>query len=149
MSAAEVTAKTCEAIRAGRYGFVLVNFANPDMVGHTGSLPAAITAVEAVDRAVGEVVRATLDLHGTAIITADHGNCETMVDPLTGGAHTAHTTNPVPLWLVSAGFAGHAGALRGGGRICDVAPTMLALLGLAQPAEMTGRSLLTTDAGGA
>jgi len=143
MSAAEVSAKTCEAIRSGRYAFVLVNFANPDMVGHTGSLPAAITAVEAVDRGVGEVIRATLERHGTAIVTADHGNCETMIDPITGAPHTAHTTNPVPLWLVSEDFADREGALRDGGRICDVAPTMLSILGLAQPAEMTGRSLLT------
>jgi 2,3-bisphosphoglycerate-independent phosphoglycerate mutase len=143
MSAAEVSAKTCEAIRSGRYAFVLVNFANPDMVGHTGSLPAAITAVEAVDRGVGEVIRATLERHGTAIVTADHGNCETMIDPITGAPHTAHTTNPVPLWLVSEDFADREGALRDGGRICDVAPTMLSILGLAQPPEMTGRSLLT------
>ncbi|MFO0625195.1 MAG: 2,3-bisphosphoglycerate-independent phosphoglycerate mutase [Polyangiales bacterium] len=143
MSAAEVSAKTCEAIRSGAYAFVLVNFANPDMVGHTGSLPAAIAAVEAVDRGVGEVVRATLEVHGTVIVTADHGNCETMIDPVTGGAHTAHTTNPVPLWLVGDAFAGRGDVLRPGGRICDVAPTMLSLLGLAQPAEMTGRSLLT------
>jgi 2,3-bisphosphoglycerate-independent phosphoglycerate mutase len=92
---------------------------------------------------VGEVIRATLERHGTAIVTADHGNCETMIDPITGAPHTAHTTNPVPLWLVSEDFADREGALRDGGRICDVAPTMLSILGLAQPPEMTGRSLLT------
>lgn len=142
MSAPEVTKKVTEAIRSGRYDFVLVNYANPDMVGHTGVLPAAIAAVEEVDRGVGEVVRATIEQGGTAIITSDHGNCETMIDPVTGGIHTAHTTNPVPLWLVSAREEGRAGRLRGGGRICDVAPTMLQLMGLSQPAVMTGRSLL-------
>jgi 2,3-bisphosphoglycerate-independent phosphoglycerate mutase len=142
MSAAEVTRKVTEAIRTGRYGFVLVNYANPDMVGHTGALAPAITAVETVDAGVGEVVRATLAQHGTVIVTSDHGNCETMIDPVTGGVHTAHTTNPVPLWMVSDALAGHGGVLRGGGRICDVAPTMLQVMGLAQPAVMTGRSLL-------
>lgn len=142
MSAAEVTLRVVEAVRSGRYDFLLVNYANPDMVGHTGVLPAAIAAVEAVDRGVGEVVRAALDLHGTVIVTSDHGNCETMIDPVTGGVHTAHTTNPVPLWIVSEALAGRARALREGGRICDVAPTMLSLMGLAQPDAMSGHSLL-------
>lgn len=143
MSAPEVTRATVEAIRSGRYDFVLVNYANPDMVGHTGVLPAAIAAVETVDLGIGEVARAVTDMGGALIITADHGNCETMIDPVTHAPHTAHTLNPVPLWFVREGDAGHKIALRRG-RICDVAPTMLELLGLEQPAAMTGRSLLTT-----
>ncbi|MEZ4393662.1 MAG: 2,3-bisphosphoglycerate-independent phosphoglycerate mutase [Polyangiales bacterium] len=145
MSAPEVTLRIVEAIRSGRYDFLLVNFANPDMVGHTGVLPAAIAAVEAVDRGVGEVVRAALELRGSVLVTSDHGNCETMIDPITGGVHTAHTTNPVPLWAVSEALAGREGVLRAGGRICDVAPTMLSLMGLAQPEVMDGRSLLERD----
>ena len=144
MSAPEVTRATVEAIRSGRYDFVLVNYANPDMVGHTGVLPAAIAAVETVDQGIGEVARAVTDMGGALIITADHGNCELMIDPITHAPHTAHTLNPVPLWLVREGDAGHKVVLRRG-RICDVAPTMLEMLGLEQPAAMTGRSLLRTD----
>jgi 2,3-bisphosphoglycerate-independent phosphoglycerate mutase len=140
MSAPEVTRVTAEAVRSGRYDFVLVNYANPDMVGHTGVLDAAITAVETVDRSIGELTRAVLDVGGAMIITSDHGNCETMVDPITGAAHTAHTLNPVPLWFVRGADEGHKVFLRHG-RICDVAPTMLELMGLAQPAAMSGRSL--------
>ena len=140
MSAPEVTLATVEAIRSGRYDFVLVNYANPDMVGHTGVLDAAITAVETVDRGIGELTRAVLDMGGAMIVTADHGNCETMIDPVTHQPHTAHTLNPVPLWLVRGEDDGRKVALHHG-RICDVAPTMLAMMGLRQPDAMTGRSL--------
>jgi 2,3-bisphosphoglycerate-independent phosphoglycerate mutase len=117
----------------------VVNFANPDMVGHTGSLPAAIKACEAVDIGLGRALAALQKAGGTMIVTADHGNCELMVDPVTGGPHTSHTVNPVPVILVG----GPAGAkLRAGGRLADLAPTLLALMGLDQPTEMTGKSLL-------
>jgi 2,3-bisphosphoglycerate-independent phosphoglycerate mutase len=109
------------------------------MVGHTGSLPAAIKACEAVDQGLGLALAALQRAGGAMIVTADHGNCELMVDPVTGGPHTSHTTNPVPVVLVG----GPAGAvLRQGGRLSDLAPTLLALMGLEQPTEMTGRSLL-------
>ncbi len=122
-----------------RYDLIVVNFANPDMVGHTGSIPAAIAACEAVDDGLGKALAALEKRGGAMIVTADHGNCELMVDPVTGGPHTAHTTNLVPVILVG----GPAGAsLRAGGRLADLAPTVLALMGLPQPAEMTGKSLL-------
>lgn len=140
MSADEVTRATVEALRARRYAFILVNFANPDMVGHTGVLPAAIAAVEAVDRGIGEIYKAVVEVGGTMIVTSDHGNCETMRDPVTGEPHTAHTLNPVPLWLVSESMRGRH--LRSHGRLCDVAPTMLTLMGLEQPGTMTGASLV-------
>ena len=140
MSAAEVAAHLVMAIDKG-YNLIVVNFANPDMVGHTGSLPAAIKACEAVDLGLGLALAALEKAGGAMIITADHGNCELMVDPVTGGPHTSHTTNPVPVVLVG----GPAGAiLRQGGRLADLAPTLLALMGLPQPPEMTGRSLLLT-----
>jgi 2,3-bisphosphoglycerate-independent phosphoglycerate mutase len=138
MSAAEVTDHLCGAI-AERYDLIVVNYANPDMVGHTGDLRAAMAACEAVDAGLGRAVAALERTGGAMIVTADHGNCETMIDPETGGPHTAHTTNPVPVILVG----GPAGArLRTGGRLADLAPTLLALMGLDQPPEMTGRSLL-------
>jgi 2,3-bisphosphoglycerate-independent phosphoglycerate mutase len=140
MSAAGVAQAVEEAIRSGRFDFVLVNFANPDMVGHTGVLDAAIHAVEAVDAGVGKIVAAARAQGGAVIVTADHGNCELMKDPATGQPHTAHTLNPVPLLYVNDADA--KATIRPGGRICDVAPTMLELMGLPQPAEMTGRSLL-------
>jgi 2,3-bisphosphoglycerate-independent phosphoglycerate mutase len=139
MSASAVSSEVCLAIKQGSYDFVLVNFANPDMVGHTGVLDAATHAVEAVDEAVGQVVEATLKRGGAVIISADHGNCELMVDPETGMPHTAHTTNRVPLIYVNPNDAKRV--LRAGGRLCDVAPMMLSLLGLPQPAAMTGKSL--------
>ena len=142
MSAAGVASSVDEAIRSGKYDFVLVNFANPDMVGHTGVLEAAIRAVETVDAGVGKIVEAARSQGGAVIVTADHGNCELMKDPATGKPHTAHTLNPVPLLYVN--DADTSARLRGGGRICDVAPTMLQLLGLPQPAEMTGVSLLSS-----
>jgi len=138
MASAEVTAKFIEAIGAG-YDLIVVNYANPDMVGHTGILPAAIRACEAVDSGLGQVLKALEAAGGVMLLTADHGNCEMMIDPDTGGPHTAHTTNPVPVVLIG----GPAGArLRDGGRLADVAPTLLALMGLAQPPEMTGASLI-------
>ena len=139
MSAAAVARRVTLAIEQDKYDFILVNFANPDMVGHTGVLGAAVRAVEAVDAGVGQIVSAARAHGGAVLITADHGNCELMKDPATGQPHTAHTLNPVPLTYVSDHDAG--ARLRSGGRICDVAPTMLQLLGLPQPAEMTGVSL--------
>ncbi|MDQ2066454.1 2,3-bisphosphoglycerate-independent phosphoglycerate mutase [Xinfangfangia sp. CPCC 101601] len=139
MSSAAVTEHFVKAIGEG-YDLIVVNYANPDMVGHTGSLPAAIQAVEAVDRGLTQVVAALEQAGGTMLICADHGNCEVMVDPVTGGPHTAHTLNPVPVILVG----GPEGAqLRAGGRLSDLAPTLLALMGLPQPPEMTGSSLLS------
>jgi 2,3-bisphosphoglycerate-independent phosphoglycerate mutase len=140
MSAAGVAESTEEAIRSGKYDFVLVNFANPDMVGHTGVLGAAIVAVEAVDAGVGKIVEAARAQGGAVLVTADHGNCELMKDPATGQPHTAHTLNPVPFLYVN--DADTQARVRSGGRICDVAPTMLGLLGLPVPAEMTGVPLL-------
>ena len=138
MAAAEVTARLVGAIRDG-YDLIVVNFANPDMVGHTGSLPAAVRACEAVDRGLGAMLGALDAVGGAAVIIADHGNCETMVDPATGGPHTAHTTNPVPVIV----YGGPAGShLRAGGRLADVAPTVLDLMGLPLPPEMTGESLI-------
>ncbi len=138
MSAPEVADHLVAGIRAG-YDLIVVNFANPDMVGHTGDLAAAIAACEAVDKALGRALAALEAAGGAMIVTADHGNCETMVDPVTGAPHTAHTTNPVPVILVG----GPAGArLRPGGRLADLAPTLLDLMGLPQPPEMTGRSLI-------
>jgi 2,3-bisphosphoglycerate-independent phosphoglycerate mutase len=138
MSAAQVSDQLVGAIEHG-YDLIVVNFANPDMVGHTGVLEAAMKACEAVDTGLGRAVAALKKAGGAMIVTADHGNCEMMWDPITNGPHTAHTTNPVPVIL----FGGPEGAtLRQGGRLADLAPTLLALMGLPQPAEMTGQSLL-------
>ncbi len=139
MSAAAVAAAVTEAIESGKYDFILVNFANPDMVGHTGDLPATIKALEAVDAALGKIDGALRERKGALIVTSDHGNCEQMKDA-DGKPFTAHTTNPVPLYYVD--YAGAERLLRSGGRICDVAPTMLEILGIPQPAAMTGVSLL-------
>jgi 2,3-bisphosphoglycerate-independent phosphoglycerate mutase len=139
MSAAGVADAVVEAIQKGAYDFILVNFANPDMVGHTGKLEAAIQAVEAVDAALGAIMNAVRAAGGALLVTADHGNCEQMKDDK-GQPHTAHTTNPVPLYYFNA--ADRTVSLRSGGRICDVAPTMLELLGLPQPEAMTGRALI-------
>ena len=137
MAAAEVTARLVAAIGEG-HDLIVVNFANPDMVGHTGDLAAAIRACEAVDAGLAAALAALEGAGGAMLLTADHGNCEQMVDPVTGGPHTAHTLNPVPVALIG----GPAGARLRDGRLADVAPTLLALLGLPQPAEMTGRSLI-------
>ena len=138
MSEPEVAAQLVGAIEKG-YDLIVVNFANPDMVGHTGSIPAAIAACEAVDDGLGKALAALEKMGGAMIVTADHGNCELMVDPVTGGPHTAHTTNLVPVILVG----GPAGArLREGGRLADLAPTVLSLMNLPQPPEMTGKSLI-------
>ena len=138
MSAAGVTKKTLDGLRAG-YDVIVLNYANPDMVGHTGVLDAAVVAVETVDRGIGEIVRAAEAAHAIVVVTADHGNAEEMVDPETGQPKTAHTTNPVPLIVVG---APDVTGLRDGGRLSDVAPTVLDLLGLPTPAEMTAQSLL-------
>ncbi|WP_309666379.1 2,3-bisphosphoglycerate-independent phosphoglycerate mutase [Tabrizicola sp.] len=137
MSAAEVTDKLVGAIEHG-YDLIVVNFANPDMVGHTGSLPAAIKACEAVDLGLTRALAALTARGGAMLICADHGNCELMVDPVTGGPHTAHTTNPVPVILVG----GPPGARLRDGRLSDLAPTLLQLMDLPQPTEMTGTSLI-------
>jgi len=136
MSAAGVTDSLCRALEGRDHEFLLCNFANADMVGHTGVLPAVIAAVEMVDRCLARIV-ASCERSGTRLlVTADHGNCEVMLDT-DGGPHTAHTSNPVPFVAVQAGLTG----LRRGGALCDVAPTILALLGLEQPSDMTGRAL--------
>lgn len=142
MSAPEVTLAMLPRIASGKYDWIVVNYANGDMVGHTGSLEAAIRAVETVDECVGRVVEAVQNVGGALIVTADHGNCEQMIDPRTGGPHTAHTTYDVPLYVVDDRYKGRR--LRTGGRLADIAPTALDLMGLAQPPEMTGRSLLET-----
>ncbi|HVQ32827.1 MAG TPA: 2,3-bisphosphoglycerate-independent phosphoglycerate mutase [Lysobacter sp.] len=138
MSCPEVTAKLVAAIDAHAFDVIICNIANPDMVGHTGNLAAAVQAAEAVDQAIGAIEAAVRRAGGALLITADHGNLEQMRDPDTGQPHTAHTVGPVPFVYVGARNA----PLRSGGALRDVAPTMLDLLGLAQPAEMTGRSLL-------
>jgi 2,3-bisphosphoglycerate-independent phosphoglycerate mutase len=139
MSAPEVTDKLVEAIDSGRFDVIVVNYANTDMVGHSGDLQAAIKAVEAVDQCLGRVADAVKRAGGTMLITADHGNAEMMRDPETGQPHTAHTTNPVPLLLVNPppGVASISD-----GRLCDIAPTLLQLLGLKQPKAMTGHALV-------
>jgi 2,3-bisphosphoglycerate-independent phosphoglycerate mutase len=140
MSAAGVAEKVLARIAERDDDFILVNFANPDMVGHTGVIAAAITAAETVDRQVARLVRAVLAKGGAAIVTADHGNSEQMRDPVTGEPHTAHTLNPVPLIVVDDARPGVG--LRSSGALCDVAPTALELLGIEPPPEMTGRSLI-------
>ena len=138
MSAYEVTEKVVEAIRSEKYDSIILNFANPDMVGHTGSVDAAIKALEAIDECVGKVVEAINEVNGVLLITADHGNCEQMVDYKTGEPQTAHTTNPVPLAIV--GLPANKKIKEG--RLADLAPTMLDFMGLEKPDEMTGESLL-------
>ncbi len=137
MSSAEVTERFLAAIDHG-YDLIVVNYANPDMVGHTGDLAAAMAACEAVDIGLGQVVQKLKETGGAMLVIADHGNCEVMVDPETGGPHTAHTTNLVPSILVG----GPEDATLKDGRLADVAPTLLALMGLDQPDEMTGESLI-------
>ncbi|MDE0636464.1 MAG: 2,3-bisphosphoglycerate-independent phosphoglycerate mutase [Candidatus Poribacteria bacterium] len=140
MSAPGVTDEMLRRIASDKYDLMVLNYANGDMVGHTGSLSAAIKAVEAVDEGVGKIVNAVLEKGGALIVTADHGNCEQMIDPETGGIHTAHTTYNVDLIVVDDRSKEHE--LRTGGRLADIAPTALRLLGLPQPSEMTGESLI-------
>ncbi len=138
MSSREVTTHFVAAIEEG-YDLIVVNYANPDMVGHTGDLAAAIAACEAVDAGLGQVTKALAKAGGAMILTADHGNCETMIDPETGGPHTAHTLNPVPVALIG----GPEGAVLSEGRLADLAPTLLHLMGIAPPPEMTGKVLIS------
>jgi 2,3-bisphosphoglycerate-independent phosphoglycerate mutase len=139
MSARGVTDALLEALAKHDYSFVLVNYANPDMVGHTGVIPAGVSAVEVVDECLARLCEAVLARGGALLITADHGNIEQLIDPKTGGPHTAHTTNPVPIWWVTRDS--HARGLRDGG-LADLAPSLCELIGLSVPREMTGRSLL-------
>jgi 2,3-bisphosphoglycerate-independent phosphoglycerate mutase len=139
MSAPEVCDKLCEAIESGKYDVVICNFANPDMVGHTGVIEAAVKAVETVDGCVGRAVESVKKMDGVLFICADHGNCDMMIDYETGEPFTAHTTNPVPFILYN---YDPAYTLREGGRLCDIVPTLLQVMDLPQPAEMTGESLL-------
>ncbi len=140
MSEPELAEKAVAAIHSGRYDLIVLNFANPDMVGHTGKLGAAIRAVEAVDDGLGRIMDAIEQVGGALLVTADHGNCELMRDPATGGPHTAHTTNVVPVVLF------HGQTPLANGRLADVAPTLLALMAIPQPPEMTGHSLLFSPA---
>ena len=138
MSAPEVSEKLNAAIKSDKYDVIVINFANPDMVGHTGVIPAAIKAVEKVDECVGSAVEAVKEVDGVLFICADHGNAEKMIDYETGEPHTAHTTNPVPFILVNYGDV----KLREGGCLADIVPTLLEIMEMEQPAEMTGKSLI-------
>ena len=140
MSAAAVAERAEQEIESGRFDAIIINFANPDMVGHTGVLSATVTAIEVSDAALGRVIAAVARKGGVALITADHGNAEFMADPATGQPHTAHTTYLVPLILYDPKYQG---GLADGGTLADVAPTFLGLLGIPQPAEMTGHDLRT------
>jgi 2,3-bisphosphoglycerate-independent phosphoglycerate mutase len=138
MSAIEVTDKVVEAIKSGKYDFIILNYANGDMVGHTGVIEAAVKAVETVDTCVGRFVEAIREVGGEVCITADHGNADQMVDPETGAPFTAHTTNPVPFIVVS----DRVGWIASDGALCDIAPTLLTLAGMEIPAEMTGTPMV-------
>jgi len=140
MSAAGVGDAVVAAIASGAFAFIVVNFANCDMVGHTGSIPATIAAVEAGDTQLGRVLEATRAVNGAAIVIADHGNAEEMIDPVTGGPMTSHTTNPVPCVIVNAGML----QLRDGAVLSAIAPTVLDLLQLPIPDDMTTLSLLVS-----
>ncbi|MDE6189566.1 MAG: 2,3-bisphosphoglycerate-independent phosphoglycerate mutase [Clostridia bacterium] len=139
MSAYEVCDKACEVIKSGKYGVMILNFANCDMVGHTGVMSAAQKAVKVTDECVRKVLDAILEVGGQALLTADHGNCDYMFDPVTKAPFTAHTTNPVPFAVIG---ADGVKALAGGGKLCDIAPTMLDIMGIEIPKEMTGKSLI-------
>jgi 2,3-bisphosphoglycerate-independent phosphoglycerate mutase len=141
MSAPELTEKALAAIRSKKYDLIILNFANGDMVGHTGVEAAAIKAVEEVDKDVGRIVDAIGEVNGEVLITADHGNCEQMWDYAANSPHTAHTTNDVPCFLVSERFK-HVKLLRG--RLADVAPTLAFLLGIPAAPQMTGKNLIVT-----
>ncbi len=140
MSALEVTEKVVEAINSKKYDTIILNYANPDMVGHTGNLEAAIKAIETIDSCVKRVVDAVEEQEGVILITADHGNAEQMIDYKTGEPHTAHTTNLVPLVLV-----GIKDVKLKEGKLADLAPTMLEIMGLEKPTEMTGESLIIKE----
>ena len=142
MSAPEVCEKLCAAIRSDKYDVIVINFANPDMVGHTGVLPAAIKAIETVDECVGKAVAAVKEVGGVMFICADHGNAEQLIDYETGEPHTAHTTNQVPFVLVN---YDEGCGLREGGCLADIIPTLIEIMGMKQPAEMTGKSLLVRE----
>ncbi|MDE7061963.1 MAG: alkaline phosphatase family protein, partial [Lachnospiraceae bacterium] len=139
MSAYEVCDRLVEAIKSDKYDVIIINFANPDMVGHTGVQNAAIQAIEAVDECVGKAVTALKEVNGQMFLCADHGNAEQLVDYETGDPFTAHTINPVPFILIN---ADPSYGLREGGCLADIAPTLIELMGMEQPAEMTGKSLL-------
>ena len=139
MSAPEVGAKLVDAIKSNKYDVIVINFANPDMVGHTGVIPAAVKAIEVVDECVGKIVDAIKATNGTLFICADHGNADMMVDYETGEPWTAHTTNPVPFILVN---YDPAYTLAEGGCLADIVPTLIECMGEEKPAEMTGKSLL-------
>jgi len=141
MSAPELTDKAVDAVGSGKYDLIVLNYANPDMVGHTGNLSAAIKAVETVDKGLGRLAEAIAKNAGMMLVTADHGNCEMMRDPETAGPYTSHTINPVPVLLVG---AGNKSLVQG--RLADIAPTLLELMGLSKPVQMTGISLLRPDA---
>ena len=142
MSSMGVTVAAREAILSGKYDLLVVNYANPDMVGHTGSLPAAIRACEATDLGTGVLLEAVLKMGGAAVVCADHGNCEQMWDPEQNCPHTSHTLNLVEVFVVGEGFSAAKTKLRPGGRLADIAPTLLQLMGLPKPPEMTGESLI-------
>ncbi len=143
MSAPGVTDVLCKAIAAKHHDFILCNYANGDMVGHSGVLPAAIKAVETVDDCLARVLATAERADATVLVTADHGNCELMIDPATGGPHTAHTTNPVPIVILGDGAGTRH--LRAGGSLRDVGPTILQLIGIEPPKEMTGKDLRETE----
>ena len=138
MSAYEVTEVVLERLNSDKYDVIVINFANPDMVGHTGDFDAAVKAVNAVDECLGKVIDKIAAMGGKAIITADHGNAEEMVDYVNGGAMTAHTTNVVPCIVVGQGDV----ELNEGGRLCDLAPTLLQMMDMEVPEGMTGKSLI-------
>jgi 2,3-bisphosphoglycerate-independent phosphoglycerate mutase len=139
MSAYIVTDKLVEAIESGKYDLIIMNYANSDMVGHTGVLPAAVKAIEAIDACIGRVVAALEKVDGQMFHCADHGNSDRMIDKATGEPFTAHTTNPVPFLLFN---VKKAKGIAEGGRLCDISPTLLDMMELSQPVEMTGKSLL-------
>jgi 2,3-bisphosphoglycerate-independent phosphoglycerate mutase len=138
MSAAAVTDRFVSEVREGEYGFAVINLANPDMVGHTGSIPATVKAVETVDACLARIVEAVERRDGICLVTADHGNAEQMLEADGRSPHTAHTTNPVPLVVTDTEVT-----LRGSGELADLAPTVLGFMGFTQPLQMTGRSLTT------
>jgi 2,3-bisphosphoglycerate-independent phosphoglycerate mutase len=138
MSAAEVTSRFVGELEGDGYGFAVVNFANPDMVGHTGFIPAAVKAVETVDRCLGDIIQAVERQGGVSLVTADHGNAEQMLEEDGESPHTAHTTNPVPLIVTS-----HEVTLADTGELSDLVPTVLGFMGLKQPLQMTGKPLTT------